>query len=538
MKIRQWPLFMMFALAMATCSGDSNTSTTKNDDGGIGGTGISDDDGGIGGTGVSSGPIEDFGSLWVNGVKFNTNASTVIIEGGRPVAVPDVAALQRYLKRGMIVRVHGTVNPDGKTGVADRVFYGDTVQGAIVALDPAAHRMTVLDRKVLLDATTVIGEANFPRHTLESFRVGNVVEVSGFATSDGAIRATWIGLLGADASGRAFDVETRGTVAQHNETTQTFFLGDIQIQYGGLQKDRRPVLANGQVVEVRGRALDARQSKVDATYIAVEEDDAPLPEGDAFWLDGVVTEVTSEFAFEVDHRPIVTHDETVFEGGTFSDLKPNVRVEVQGEVDGKGARVARTVIFHDPPPRLIPLAQTILLENEEGEDVAVQIVAGGSSSKDPIYRAAGLPPGLALDAATGLISGVLTCESEGVYQVGVSLEGTSVSPSTWVWMVDAACNSSPPSVINRPPILASSENRVSGEEDDILLEIEAVDPDGDALTFESVGLPPGFVLDAATGVLISMPDCASAGTYSITLRATDGTFTDEISFDWTVEEGC
>ncbi len=141
MKIGLWSLPMMLILAMIACSGDSGTMTAYNDDGGIGGTGVSSD-GGIGGTGVSAEPIEDFGSLWVNGVRFETRDSTVIIEGGRPVAVPDTEALQRHFRRGMIVQVHGTVNPDGKTGVADRVFYGDTVQGAILGIDTATPSLS------------------------------------------------------------------------------------------------------------------------------------------------------------------------------------------------------------------------------------------------------------------------------------------------------------------------------------------------------------------------------------------------------------
>ena len=523
-KIKQWFLGVMFPLAMAACSGDSGTTAYN-------------DDGGIGGTGVSSGPIEDFGSLWVNGVRFETDDGTVIIEGGRPIAVPDVATLRRYFRRGMIVQVHGTVNSDGKTGVADRVFYGDTLQGAIVAIDPAARRMTVLDREVRVDAETVIGESNYPRNTLSSFQVGNVVEVSGFTTPDGAIRATWVGLLGTDASGRAFDVETAGRVTRHDATAQTFSLGNIQVQYGGLSESRIPAnLADGQNVEVRGRALSAGR-RLEATYIAAEEDDVQFDEGEAFWLNGVVTQVTDSFAFEVDDRPIVADDETRFVGGTPADLKPNVQVQVEGEVDETGAFLAQRVVFRDLPPRVISLSQPTSLENEEGEDVAVQIVATTPPGVTPIYHAEGLPPGLALDTVTGLIVGVPLCDAAGVYTVRVSLEGSG-SATAWVWTVTEGCVPGPLSRITRPPVIAGSEGHITGEDESVLFEVEAVDPDGDTLTFEAVGLPPGFVLDAMTGVGTGTPDCASAGVYQVILRVSDGTFTDETSFKWTVEEGC
>jgi hypothetical protein len=432
---------------VGACSGGSDTITASNDDGGVGGTGATDDDGGIGGTGISSGPIEDFGSLWVNGVKFETDASTVIIEGGRPVAVPDVAALRRYFRRGMIVQVHGTVNPDGKTGVADRVVYNDTVQGKIAAIDSAAGRMTVLDRVVFVDAATVMGDVPDSQTTLASFAVGNVVEVSGTSTADGAILASWIGLLDTDAPGRVFDVETSGTVARHDAVAQTFFLDGLQVQYDGVSENRRPAdLSDGQAVEVRGRSLD--QKTVAATSIVVAEDDLPLDEGETFWLDGLVTEIISPGVFSVNDEPIVLDGDALFVNGTPADLRLDLWVAVQGTVDKEGALVALKVIFRDAP------------------------------------------------------------------DVEVSLS------------------------VNRPPILTGSGDHASAEGEDILLEIDAVEPDGDALIYSATGLPSGFVLDAATGILTGTPPCTAAGLDLITLSVTDGTFTDSISLNWTVEEGC
>jgi hypothetical protein len=521
MKIWKLQCFFLFAMwigLLSACAGGGGSDTTT----------ASSDDGGIGGTGISSGPIEDFGSLWVNGVKFETDASTVIIEGGRPVDVPNVEALRRYFRRGMVVQVHGTVHADGKTGVASKVFYGDTVQGAIVSIDVAARRLTVLDREVFVDGSTIIGDAPYPQHPLELFAVGNIVEVSGTTTADGAIRATWIGLLGADASGRAFDVETDGTITRHDATAETFFLGDIQVQYGNVSEDRRPDLADGQRVEVRGRSLNPRT--VEATSIFLDEDDLPLDAGETFWLDGLVTQAISSTIFKVNDRAIVLDDDASFVNGTSADLRLNARVEVEGEVGETGTLLALRVIFLDRPPLSISLGQSVSLENKEGDSVAIKIKGG-----KPTYHATGLPHGLTLNATTGLISGVLSCESAGSYSVSVSAAGAI---TTSVWTVNEACTSSPPVRMNRPPILTSSGDHSSAEGEDILLEINAVEPDGDALTFEATGLPPGFVLDAATGLLTGTPTCTAAGLYPITVRVTDGTFTDSISFNWTVEEGC
>ncbi len=540
-----WLVFL--TLWIFACSGGSGTITASNDDGGIGGTGITDDDGGvggtgaqdddggIGGTGISSGPIEDFGSLQVNGVKFETDASTVVIEGGRPLAVPNVEALQRHLKRGMVVQVRGTVNPDGKTGVAHQVSYGDTVQGAIIALDPAAGRMTVLDREILVDSATRIGDGPYHQHPLSFFAVGDIVEVSGMPAAGGAILARWVGFLDTDASRRAVDVETRGTVSGHDATAMTFFLGDIQVQYGDVAEALRPAdLSDGQEVQVSGHSLDARQTRVNATRIAVAQDDLPLNAGETFWLQGVVTQTGDPSTFEVGGRGIVLDVAAVFSGGMSADLRLNARIEVQGTVDESGAWLARRVVFPDPPSLDISLDQPGSLENKEGDKVVARLVTETPVGDSPVYHAEGLPPGLVLDAARGVISGVLSCDAVGVHYVNVSLGETL--PTTWVWTVGETCTASAPLLTNRPPILTSSGDHTSVVGEDILLEIDAVDPDGDVLTYSATGLPPGFALDAITGILTGTPPCTAAGLSPVVLSVTDGTFADSISFTWTIEE--
>ena len=57
------------ALVLAACGGGGSS-------GGIGGTG----GGGIGGTGVAYGTITDFGSVWVNGVEYQSGTATIRID--------------------------------------------------------------------------------------------------------------------------------------------------------------------------------------------------------------------------------------------------------------------------------------------------------------------------------------------------------------------------------------------------------------------------------------------------------------------------
>ena len=61
--------------------------------------------GGIGGTGKAIGAITDFGSVFVNGVEFETSSSTFIVEDNPNPTEDDLAI-------GMRVTVNGTINAD------------------------------------------------------------------------------------------------------------------------------------------------------------------------------------------------------------------------------------------------------------------------------------------------------------------------------------------------------------------------------------------------------------------------------------------
>ena len=87
------------AIGLAACSSGSDVA-------GIGGSGI-----------TSSGTITGFGSVYVNGVKFETSSSTFTID--------DNPGIEDLLAVGMRVTVKGTLNADGVSGTATSVSYDD-----------------------------------------------------------------------------------------------------------------------------------------------------------------------------------------------------------------------------------------------------------------------------------------------------------------------------------------------------------------------------------------------------------------------------
>src|SRR5439155_11671136 len=70
----------------------------------------------------------------------------------------------------------------------------------------------------------------------------------------------------------------------------------------------------------------------------------------------------------------------------------------------------------------------------------------------------------------------------------------------------------------------------------VRLQLTATDPDRDALTYSTVGLPAGLSVNAATGLISGTFSSTSAGTYQVTATASDGKLSQNQTFTWTVTD--
>jgi hypothetical protein len=218
------PLFFLFPV-MVSCGGAGSDVLAG---------------GGIGGSGNTSvGPITALGSIFVNGIEFQTTNAAVTMNG--------VTGDEKELQVGMVVKVEGTVNADGKTGKADRVIFDNNVAGTIDSIDLGKSTMEVMAQTVIVDAQTIIAGLPGNAPGLADLAANDIVEISGLADADGNVMATRITLK---TTGRQPAVSGRVS----SLTTTTFKLNSLTVDYSKatLSKVGAAGLQAGDMVNVTG----------------------------------------------------------------------------------------------------------------------------------------------------------------------------------------------------------------------------------------------------------------------------------------------
>lgn len=292
--------------------------------GGGGGGGVAgvDPGGGIGGTGMtSSGAITGFGSIFVNGVEYETDGASISVDGDD--------ATEAELGLGMVVTVIGTVNDDGVTGTAEQVIFDDEVEGPISAVttstDGDTRTLTVLGNTVIAERGRTIVDGT----TFDALAVDDVVEASGFRDDTGQLLATRIEKKSDFVPGTT-EVELKGTV--ENLTATQFDIGDYTVDYSAADLTDVPnaTLTEGMFVEVKGT--------LEGTLITaseVEEEDSLedfLNADDDVSIEGVVTDFVDNSNFKVAGVQVDASNAEFSPQGT--TLQNGMSIEAEGSWDG------------------------------------------------------------------------------------------------------------------------------------------------------------------------------------------------------------
>ena len=200
---------------LSGCSGGGGGATT-----GTGGT--------TSGTAAASGTITGFGSVYVNGKKFDTSGATFTVDG--------LPGLQTDLKLGMTVTVTGSFN--GSQWIADNVLQKDAVEGLVQSIAPDRLSLVVMGQTVMVTSGTEIDERPIPtglNRDIRNLAVGQFVEVNGHVRPNGVIQATYI-----EKKSVRVTPEVRGFVTGHVHGTETFQIGNLTVNYTGANISKMP----------------------------------------------------------------------------------------------------------------------------------------------------------------------------------------------------------------------------------------------------------------------------------------------------------
>jgi hypothetical protein len=316
-----WGYLLMFAAALIYACGG----------GGVGE--LASYGGGTGGTGINVGPITGIGSIHVNGIRHDTVNAEIFVES-QSQGFGDPAVLAQ-LAVGMIVRVEGTIE-DAQNGTAQRVYFNDDIRGPIAVIRTIGDQptqFTVLGKEIILQETTATGGVD-----LNALQVDDWVQVSGFEDADGRIRATFVTAI--DSSAKA---NLKGTIALLNTIDRTFEINGILIDYQAAGLIGMDQLSDNLVVEVTGLLL--APAHIAAEKIEPIESLGDIP-AQQIKLEGLISAKPSDTEFRLNGLPVIVDSQTVYSGGTSTDIEIGVLVEVEGELSG-GIVHAASVIFRD-----------------------------------------------------------------------------------------------------------------------------------------------------------------------------------------------
>lgn len=262
----------------------------------------------------SAGVITGFGSVYVDGVKYNTDAADININGK---SGSDISSL----KVGMHVTV--TSSDDGsESPEASTVSYESEVEGVVTAIDRGNQTIIIAGTLISYNNLT-----HFIDTTEANLTLGQRLEVNGYLGQDNSYLATMI-KLDSDTSNDDSQY-TRGLVEQLDTTNKTFRLDQLTIDYNSASVEGE--LSNGALVKVAGVLTN---QTITASSIELEtfggNSDSSSDDISYYELEGMIS------AFDTTSRIITVNgfsftltDAVQYEGGAEDILAAGVFVELK-----------------------------------------------------------------------------------------------------------------------------------------------------------------------------------------------------------------
>ncbi len=288
--------------------------------------------GGSGSTGTAAsssissvGTITGFGSIYVNGIEFETDGSSYRVDDEDKFDDSSLAV-------GMKVKVEGSVNDDGLTGTASRVLYDDDVEGPIDAgsltvLDANTMTFTILGLSIRADATRTVYDDGASFDTLAE---GQELEISGYFDGNQIVASRIEKQNDLDN-----EFELKGTVANYDGSTVTLTLqngvsaGPYTVS--GMAELDIPADPVGSFVEIK---LVDQGGSLLAIKIETDDDDLLDDEDEDVSIRGIL-EDDGNGGFLVNGVSFSVSDSTEYEPESLeSNLASGMEVKVEGDMQG------------------------------------------------------------------------------------------------------------------------------------------------------------------------------------------------------------
>lgn len=274
----------------------------------------------------STGTIDGFGSVIVNGVRYDSSQSAILVNGE--------TGNENDLRVGYRVKITGTQEDD--SGVAETIEFRPDLVGNITQIDIAKEQIIVLGQTIQITNTTIFDIAITP-NSIEGLSVGERILISGQTDNNGVITATRI-----ERSVQTHQIN--GFISQLNEANSRFMIRNITIDYSAAMfndiEDNQ--LANGMHVSIRGSVNNAEL--FNAQYIK-GIDDRFGDNIEQAKVEGFITRFTSATDFDVDGITCTTTTQTNYEDGSQTQLTLGAAVEITGSVNALGILVGQKIEF-------------------------------------------------------------------------------------------------------------------------------------------------------------------------------------------------
>lgn len=292
-------------------------------------------------TTLTVGTINGFGSVIINGVRFDDSKAEVEFEHTEDRSGDDNGGL----RMGMQAEVRGSVLDDstGRHGEARHIHVEGQVRGPVTAVSAAATgsggALTAMGVNISADSKTIL----FGISAIADLKSGDIVNVHGMRNTDGSIAATLI-----EKRTSSVQYRSTGTIKNLNTGAKTFNVGTLIVKYDDSTVLKSGALADGQLVRVRGASSSYDNNNVSFKADQVKQvrpfDDSGLSEGE---VKGLVADLSADkSSFTINGVKVSVTSNTQFLRGAQSNLSNGSIVEAEGSMSN-GTLVARKVQFED-----------------------------------------------------------------------------------------------------------------------------------------------------------------------------------------------